>query len=250
VFVPIHDTNPLRRIEFQYVNIALIAINVIVYLLFQLPPELQGDACAGSVMAKMFGVIPMELQGIQVAFEGCADTQAMTAVLPEYATLLSYMFLHGDFLHLLGNMAFLWVFGDNVEDALGHVGYLFFYLLCGVAGALLHATLTMEPTAPLIGASGAVSGVVMAYLLLHPRVHLWVLVLRIIPLRVRAYWALGAWIGLNVSLAVLPLLPMSLPVDPLVAWWAHVGGILAGGLLVLVLRRRGVELFQEPPPEA
>src|SRR5690606_23904954 len=109
-------------------------------------------------------------------------------------TLLSYMFFHGDILHLAGNMLFLWVFGDNVEDALGHFRFLIFYLACGVAGGLVHTLMLPSSDIPLIGASAAVAGVIAAYLMLHPRVRIWVLVLRFIPIRISAATALGAWI--------------------------------------------------------
>jgi membrane associated rhomboid family serine protease len=250
VFVPIYDINPLRRISFQYTNLFLIALNIAVFLFFQLGNGSTGNDCNEAMFAKTFGLIPMELFGTPVSFPGCPATESLQAGVPEWITLISYAFLHGDIFHLAGNMLFLWVFGDNVEDALGHVRYLAFYLLCGVAGGLMHAVMAggfltgalgIEPTSPLIGASGAVSGVVVAYLLLHPRVRLWVLVLRVIPLRIQAFWALGAWIAMNVVFAVLQI-------EPTVAWWAHVGGMLAGAVLVLIMRSRGVELFQAPPP--
>jgi membrane associated rhomboid family serine protease len=241
VFVPIYDENPLRRISFQYANLLLIALNVIVFVVFQARDVWYGQECNALLFSKAFGIIPMELTGIQVNFEGCPVAVSGSLAMPEPLTLLSYMFLHGDIWHLLGNMLFLWVFGDNVEDALGHVRYVIFYLLCGIAGGLLHTVLSPGATAPLIGASGAVSGVVVAYLLLHPRVHLWVLVLRVIPLQVPAFLALGAWIGMNLVLAFLP------SIQPLVAWWAHVGGMVAGAVLILVMRPSGVALFQGPP---
>jgi membrane associated rhomboid family serine protease len=252
VFVPLYDINPLRRIQFQYVNLALIAVNILVYLLFQLQHEMPGQECAQALFAKTFGIIPLELIGTSVSFPGCPATEALTGPIPEPLTLFTYMFLHGDLLHLGSNMLFLWVFGDNVEDALGHVRYLIFFVLCGVAGGLLHAgmanaagygfltTLGIEPTSPLIGASGAISGVVVAYLMLHPRVLLWVLVFRFIPLRVQAFWVLGAWIGINFAFALLKI-------EPTVAWWAHIGGMLAGAVLLLLLKRRDVELFAPPP---
>lgn len=239
VFVPLYDVNPLRSIRFQYANLALILTNIVVFVLFQAQDVIAGNDCGQALLAKVFGIIPMELLGTQVSFEGCPQTLIGALAVPEPLTLISYAFLHGDILHLLGNMLFLWVFGDNVEDALGHVRYVIFYILCGIAAGLLHIGLNLDSTAPLIGASGAISGVVAAYLLLHPRVHLWVLVLRVIPLQVPAYWALGAWILMNVVLAVIPL-------EPLVAWWAHVGGMIAGAILVIFMRRPGVPLLAGP----
>jgi membrane associated rhomboid family serine protease len=201
MFVPLHDENSLKSIRFQYVTIMLIAINVIVYL-FEVP-------------------IP---------------TESMGPAVPERLTLLTYMFFHGDVLHLAGNMLFLWVFGDNVEDAMGHLKFLFFYLACGVAGGLLHAWVEPGSESPLIGASGAVAGVIAAYLVLHPRVRVWVLALKAIPLRISAAFALGLWILIQVVMVLLP------QVGP-VAWWAHIGGLIAGAVLVVFLRRPGVPLF-------
>ncbi len=236
MFVPIRDENRLRSITYQYVTVGLIAINIAVFVGLQLPDLLQSDICGQMVVAKLFGVVPVEIFGTQATLDGCSVPSF--AWIPEPLTLISYQFLHGDVLHLLGNMLFLWVFGDNVEDALGHVKFLIFYLLCGIAGGLAHVFMTADPSAPLIGASAAIAGVVAAYLVLHPNVSVWVLVFRFFPLKIRAFWVLGAWVLMNVAFAILP-------VDPQVAWWAHVGGIVTGALLVLVLRRRGVPLFDE-----
>ena len=101
------------------------------------------------------------------------------------------MFFHGDVFHLVGNMLFLWVFGDNVEDAMGHVRFLVFYLACGVFAGLFHAWMVPDSDMPLIGASGAVAGVIAAYLMLHPHVSVWVLAFKVIPLRITAGLALG-----------------------------------------------------------
>ncbi|MEZ5925399.1 MAG: rhomboid family intramembrane serine protease [Hyphomicrobiaceae bacterium] len=234
MFVPIRDENRLRSIPYQYVTLGLIAVNFAVFIGLQLPDLLQGDVCGQMLFAKLFGVVPIELTGTQTTLDGCTLAGALS--IPEPLTLISYQFLHGDVLHLLGNMLFLWVFGDNVEDALGHVRYLVFYLACGIAGALLHVVMTAEPSAPLIGASAAIAGVVGAYLVLHPNVNVWVLVMRFFPLKLRAVWVLGAWVLMNLAFAVLSI-------DPLVAWWAHVGGIIAGIVLVVILRRPGVPLF-------
>jgi membrane associated rhomboid family serine protease len=130
------------------------------------------------------------------------------------------------------------VFGDNVEDAMGHVKYLLFYLACGIFAGLLHAWIEPSSDIPLIGASGAVAGVIAAYLMLHPRVRVWVLALKAIPLRISAAFALGLWILIQV---VMVLVPQMGPV----AWWAHIGGLIAGAVLVLFLRRPGVPLFDK-----
>ena len=111
------------------------------------------------------------------------------AFMPERFTLISYMFLHGSWIHLLGNMLFLWVFGDNIEDAMGHLRFIMFYLMCGIFAAVLHSWMNPTSDLPLIGASGAVAGVISAYLILHPKVKVWVLALWRIPIRITAAWA-------------------------------------------------------------
>lgn len=225
MFVPLHDENSLKAIRFQWVTITLIAINIVVY--FFESARLDEVAIAG------FAIIPKELFDTSLL---PVATETVGPAFPERLTLLTYMFFHGDILHLAGNMLFLWVFGDNVEDAMGHIKFLLFYLACGVFAGLVHAW--MDPTSeiPLIGASGAVAGVIAAYLVLHPRVRVWVLALKAIPLRISAFFALGLWIAIQVVMVMLP------QVGP-VAWWAHIGGLIAGAVLVVFLRRPGVPLF-------
>jgi membrane associated rhomboid family serine protease len=225
MFVPVHDDNPLRAIRFQYVTVAIIAINVLVFL--------SESAGMSPRFIASFAVIPAELfrTGGGPAF-GPLDALPV----PEGGTLLTYMFFHGDVFHLAGNMLFLWVFGDNVEDAMGHLRFIIFYILSGVAAGMTHAVLLAGSTVPLIGASGAVAGVIAAYIMLHPRVRVWVLAFRFLPLRISAALALGAWIATQ---AVMVMLPQVGPV----AWWAHIGGLAAGAVLILVLRRPGVQLF-------
>lgn len=158
-------------------------------------------------------------------------------VVSDQMTLLTYAFLHGSLWHLVGNMVFLWVFADNVEDAFGHVRFIIFYVLCAIGAG--YAYLLTDPTsqAPVIGASGAVAGIVAAYLMLHPRQKVWVLVLARVPLRLSAFWVLGFWVLFQVY-AIL----VAQPGDE-VAWWSHIGGLITGAILVVFLRRRGVPLF-------
>lgn len=226
MFVPIRDDNALKSIRFQYVTIALIAINVVIFLL---------EAGMSDAVVASFAIVPREL--FAASAMRLAGTEDAIAV-PERLTLLTYMFFHGDWLHIIGNMLFLWVFGDNVEDAMGHVRYLIFYLACGVFAGLVHSWIMPGSDAPLIGASGAVAGVIAAYLMLHPRVRVWVLAFKVVPLQISAAMALGAWILLQF---VMLLLPDQGPV----AWWAHIGGLVAGAVLVIVMRRRGVPLFDQ-----
>jgi membrane associated rhomboid family serine protease len=230
VFIPISDDNPLRAIRLQWVTLGLIAVNVLVFLL-----EVLGDSPGSQAAIVSFAVVPSELFQVQGPVSATLPT-AFAAPVPEWITLITYQFLHGGILHLVSNMLFLWVFGDNVEDAMGHLKFLIFYLLCGVAGGLVHAALLPSSELPLIGASGAVSGVIAAYLMLHPRVRVWVLAFRFLPLRVPAAWVLGIWVATQLIMAVVA------PADG-VAWWAHIGGMAAGAVLVLFMRRPGVKLF-------
>jgi membrane associated rhomboid family serine protease len=225
MFVPLHDENSLKAIRFQWVTITLILINIVVY--FFESARLDEVAIAG------FAIVPKELLDTSLL---PVATETVGPALPERLTLLTYMFFHGDILHLAGNMLFLWVFGDNVEDAMGHIKFLIFYLACGVFAGLVHAWMDPSSEIPLIGASGAVAGVIAAYLVLHPRVRVWVLALKAIPLRISAFFALGLWIAIQVVMVMLP------QVGP-VAWWAHIGGLIAGAVLVVFLRRPGVPLF-------
>ncbi len=225
MFVPLHDDNPIRHISRPYVTWGLIVVTCIVFVM--------GATDGGSRALASFAIVPIELLRMGI-WGGPARGVYDTVAVPERYTLITYMFLHGDIFHLTGNMLFLWVFGDNVEDRLGHFRFLGFYLICGIAGGLAHALMLPGSDAPLIGASGAVAGVVMAYLLMYPRVRVWVLVLRALPIRINAAWALGAWVASQFAMLALPYIVKGIELGP-VSWWAHIGGIVAGGLLILVL---------------
>ena len=225
MLVPLNDDNPLEGIAYPFVTWGIIAANVLVFLLLQHGYRPDIDVAS----AFSYGAIP-------AVVNHAAVLPAEYTKLPSELTLISYMFLHGGWLHLAGNMAFLWVFGDNVEDAMGHARFLAFYLLCGVAGGLAHALAVPDSASPLVGASAGISGLVGAYLMLHPNVRIWVVVLFGIPLHISAIWPLGAWIGFQ-------LVSLIISGDQETAWWAHVGGLLAGALLVVFMRRRGVPLW-------
>lgn len=226
MFVPLHDGNSLKHIKLQYVTWTLIAMNVIVWVVTALSGTDVGFVRAADLG---YGFIPSVVNDLR-------DLPPQYAVIPEDLTYVTYAFLHADIFHLLSNMLFLWVFGDNVEDALGHVKFILFYLACAAAGAFAHGLALPASDAPLIGASGAVAGVVAAYLMLHPRVRVWILVLGRIPLPLPAFIPLILWIGMQFYMVVADP-------DGQVSWATHVGGILAGALLVVVLKRRGVPLF-------
>ena len=229
MFVPLHDQNPVRRIDLPIVTWSLIAINVAIHLVvmsgFVLPEGAQVAAAYG------FGLVP----GV---FNDRVALPPELRLVPDMLTPFSYMFLHADWFHLAGNMLFLWVFGDNVEDALGHRRFLVFYLFCGALAALAFALLgPVASESPLIGASGAISGVVAAYLVLFPRVKVWVLVMMRIPLRLSAAWCLGGWVLWQLAHLVL------FGNADQVAWLAHVGGLAAGVPAVIALKRPDVPLF-------
>lgn len=235
MFLPLYDTNPIRHLTRPYVNYGLIAVTVLTFFLTGGIDELAVELAAISL-----GLIPSVVNHVQVL-------PAEFVLVPTEATYVTYAFLHANLLHLGGNVLFLWVFGDNVEDAVGHVRYLLFYLACAAGGGLAHAWVNPDSAIPLIGASGALAGIVGAYFLLHPRVKLWVLVLGRIPLKLSAGWVLGAWAGFQLFNVF-----MAMPGEDNIAWWAHIGGLVTGVVLILVIRRRGVPLFDralpEPPP--
>jgi membrane associated rhomboid family serine protease len=163
---------------------------------------------------------------------------------PPGATIFSSMFLHGGFLHLAGNMLYLWIFGNNVEDAMGHGRFIVFYLVCGVAAALTLAWIDPESPVPMIGASGAISGVLAGYVLLFPRARVTVVVpLGIIfyPLALSAFWVVSFWFVMQLVSAAF-----SNPEQPGVAWWAHVGGFAAGLLLTPLFKSQRFPLFGRP----
>ena len=225
VFIPIHDQNPLKIIPFQRVTLGIILACVATFLLeWSLPPA------EASSLLKSFALVPAVLLG---------PPDAATGLIPTGLTLVTSAFLHGSWPHLIGNMLLL--FGDNVEDPMGHLCFLLFYLLCGVAASLAHAVAMPDSTLPLVGASGAVSGVLGAYLMLHPRVKILVVVLRWFPLVLPAYLLIGGWL-------LFQLYNLWSAGDALIAWWAHLGGFAAGAVLIVPFRYKQVPLFDRGSP--
>ncbi|WP_207632948.1 rhomboid family intramembrane serine protease [Devosia aurantiaca] len=207
-----------------FVNYGLIALTVLIFLVQSTLPPAAFEAAAIN-----FGMIPIVVRDLY---------PQPVPWLPDWANLVTYAFLHADWLHLLTNMLFLWVFGDNIEDALGHAKYLFFYIACAVLAALAHLLFNINGNGPLIGASGAVAGIMGAYVLLYPHARVFVLarIVWLIPLPVPAFWMLGFWIA---SQFFYVLVGSNEPV----AWWAHIGGFAAGVVLAPLLRRKGVVLW-------
>ena len=218
MFVPLHDGVPLLHMKTPVMTRVLIAACAVVY-----PLTFYGPIGADWIVAG-FGLIPSVFFGTEALPDGLP-------FVPAWLTLATSIFLHGSVIHLLGNMLFLWVFVYNVEDAMGHVRFFIFFVACGSAAALVHAFIDPESGRPLIGASGGVSGIVAAYLILYPRVRLWALFLNGIPLKVPASVAIGFWF-------VLQLVSALFGGDEAVGWFAHLGGFVAGAILILIMRRR------------
>ena len=223
--IPLKDDLPTRSAP--AVTVALIAINVLVFL-YQASLQIDGGGeGAAQAFAMEFGLVPCRLTG------ACQ----MAGDLPSpLFTVFSSMFLHGSFFHIAGNMLYLWIFGNNVEDTLGHVRYLLFYLASGVAAAALQTVVDPHSRVPMIGASGAISGVLGAYLLLFP--HAKVLTLVIFGffwrlLSIPALVVLGFWMVVQLVNGL-----GSLGAGGGVAWFAHIGGFIAGMGLVWVVRPR------------
>jgi membrane associated rhomboid family serine protease len=212
---PIRDHNPSGKTPF--VTFALIGVNVLVFLAYFFGRndfQLQ-------VFFLQWGLVPARL----MAGEG-------------YETLVTSMFLHGSIMHLLGNMLFLWIYGDNLEDEMGHLPFLLFYLAAGLAAAGLQAAADLSSQIPMVGASGAIAGVMGGYLLLFPRAKVDVLFIFVIFFRI---FAIPAWIVLGLWFGIQIFSGLNTPSDGGgVAYWAHAGGFIAGLVLTLPLwLRRG-----------
>ena len=229
---PYRDDNP--TLGTPVVTAALILLNVVTWLLVQgmgSEPLLSKSVCE-------LGLIPGELLGRIPIGSAVPVSETLACVVdqdPEWFTPLTSMFLHGGWFHLIGNMWFLWLFGNNVEDSMGHVRYLVFYLLSGLAAATAQTVVNPNSAIPMVGASGAISGVMGAYIVLYPRVRVHMLVVLgffITRIAVPAYLMLGYWFLLQI-LGGLPTLGDE---TGGVAFWAHAGGFIAGAALILAFK--------------
>lgn len=231
MFIPLQDIdNPHRRVGQPTVTYAILGVTVFVWTLLNLlSPQVAGGLLVSFAMSP--DDVPAEVSDRALAFLGVR--------LPEVVTAVTSAFIHVDVLHLVGNMAFLWVFADNVEDAMGHARFLAFYLLCALVSGMLQGLAT--PESVLFGASGAVSGVVAAYVMLHPNVRLRVLVLKRIPVVLAAFWVIGAWVLFQLFMAVTD------DGSSGVGWIAHLGGLAAGAALLPFLKAKDVPLFEMGP---
>jgi len=226
--IPLHDDNPVDG--FPVLTVATIAVCVLVYFWqTSLGPE------GGQAIVYSLGVVPaVLLNKLQLP--------PQLYLVPAEITVFTSMFMHGGFMHLAGNMLYLWIFGNNIEDAMGRLRFMVFYLVCGLAAVVGQTIQDPDSQIPMIGASGAISGVLGAYVLLYP--HARVLVL--IPLgfimqlvRLPASWVLGLWFVLQLVSSA-----MTNPEGGGVAWFAHIGGFIAGMALVPFMKGKGVKLFQ------
>ena len=217
--IPIRDENPTNSTP--VVVYALIAINVVVFL-HQLT---LGRGVEG--FFQLYAVIPQQLS---TSFDGIPVNQPV----PEILTLITSQFLHGGLMHIAGNMLFLWTFGDNIEHDLGHFKFLFFYLACGVLAGLTHWFFGMQSAVPTVGASGAIAGVMGAYIVKYPRAK----IVTILPwfifftVRIPAVYFLGFWF---VQQAFSSVASLGMPQASGVAYWAHSGGFIFGVILAWML---------------
>ncbi|HEV1995235.1 MAG TPA: rhomboid family intramembrane serine protease [Candidatus Acidoferrum sp.] len=222
MFIPLKDLNPSRT--YPFVNLTLILANITAFI-YTIGLEV-------TLPRRTFEAFIFSYSTVPARFPAFLAGQASFEV--SFVPLVTSMFLHAGFLHVAGNMLFLWIFGDNIEDFFGHLPYLFFYLVCGIGAGLLHVLFNLYSNVPALGASGAISGVMGAYILLYPRARILTLVF-IFPLPVPAVIFLGLWYVMQFLSGI-----NALGGGPSggVAVWAHIGGFLLGMLLTGMVRRR------------
>lgn len=218
--MPIWDHSPFRWPKPPYVMWALVIVNFAVFFV-----EVGFWPDQMDQFDRLAGLVPAALTG-----------SASAAGLPAPLTLITCLFLHGNFMHVFGNMIFLFVFGDDIEEALGHWRFLGFYLACGIGAGLAFVVSDPSSHTDLIGASGAIAGVVAAYLLYRPCVKVTCL-LGLIPLRLRAYWIIGFW-------AIWQVVEAASQEQDGIAYSAHIGGLITGAVLFYFMRPPGIALFE------
>lgn len=219
--LPLYDDDPLEGKTTPYVTYGLIATNIIIAIVTFSVPTATYDA-----FLNIFSVVP----AVEI------HAAPRPSRLPRELSLFTSMFLHANWWHLLSNMLFLWIFGDNIEDAIGRFRFFAFYILCGLGASAAFIISAPHATIALLGASGAIAGVMAAYLLIRPCAKIEVLV-SVIPVAFPAYLAIGLWMGIQI-------LYVEIHANDGVAYWAHLGGAMAGALLILVMRPPHVKLFE------
>jgi len=228
--IPIRDDQPSYSTPF--INYFIIGLNVLVFL-FELSIGAEGQRALNAFVFQ-FGVVPVHFER---ALAGAGPYTLATT----WPTILTSMFLHGGWLHIIGNMWFLWIFGDNIEDHLGHFRYLLFYLACGIAAAVTHIVFNLSSNEPTVGASGAIAGVMGAYVILYPRARVLTLVVLIVFF---TFWWIPAWVFLGYWFLIQFLSGAAMSIAETsrstggVAFWAHVGGFVTGVLLIKILPQR------------
>ena len=224
--IPLHDDNPTATPPLLTVVLISTCVLAFFWQLSLGPQQARIIYALGVIPAVLFGHLQLP--------------EAIALVTPS-ATVFSSMFLHGGWMHLIGNMLYLWVFGNNVEDAMGHARFIMFYLLCGIAAVFAQALPDPQSQIPMIGASGAISGVLGAYLLLYPHARVLVAIpfgFYLHTMRIKAGWVLGFWFVMQLISSVV-----NAGQQGGVAFGAHIGGFVAGMLLLPLFKRRNVRYF-------
>jgi membrane associated rhomboid family serine protease len=229
--IPLRDDNPTNIVPVM--TVGLIALNVLVFLY-----QISLGPGGAEVFIYQFGAIPAVIFGSQ-------SLPSELVAIPASLSVFTSMFLHGGFLHLIGNMLYLWIFGNNVEDAMGHGRFILFYLLTGVAASMAHFFTDLNSEIPTIGASGAISGILGAYILLYPRAQVLVLIFLGFFIRVM-YVPAGLALGFYFLLQILRGTLTFGQGGGGVAWFAHIGGFVAGLLLVGLFKQSSVRFFNRP----
>ena len=225
--IPIRDDTP--RFSTPFVTYFIIALNTLAFL-FELSVSEQGPRALNGLIYH-FGVVPWRFDHIVAAWPASALTGLFLPV-------LTSMFLHASWLHLIGNMWFLWIFGDNIEDYLGHFSYLLFYLVCGFAAAITHILLNAGSRMPSVGASGAIAGVMGAYFVLYPKARVMMWFPPIFFFHLPAWLVLGYWFFMQFLSGAATSIAETSQTNGGIAFWAHVGGFVAGVVLIKVLPAR------------
>ena len=225
--IPIRDDTP--RFSTPFVTYFIIALNTLVFL-FELSVSEQGRGALNSFIYH-FGVVPWRFDHVLAAW----PASSLTGL---FLPILTSMFLHASWLHLIGNMWFLWIFGDNIEDYLGHFSYLLFYLVCGFAAAVTHILLNAGSRLPSVGASGAIAGVMGAYFVLYPKARVMMWFPPIFFFHLPAWLVLGYWFFMQFLSGAATSIAETSQTNGGIAFWAHVGGFVAGVVLVKVLPER------------